>query len=90
MLFIVGDQDRDSVRDARGMYKVLEKYHPLPDDKDAEAKQDLFLMEYETSLQGTQILAERSMGVDKMILKFIDLRLVKKPFPWTDRTSPLD
>jgi hypothetical protein len=30
------------------------------------------------------------MHVDQMIAKFIELRLVKKQIPWSDRKHPLD
>ena len=43
-----------------------------------------------TSLQGTKMLSEPSLGVEGYIREFIKLRLINKSVPWADRRSPLN
>jgi len=60
----------------------------MPPADDAVDKQMLWMWSPQTSLQGTRLLNEKTLRVDETILKFIDLRLVKKQMPWSDRKNP--
>jgi hypothetical protein len=42
-----------------------------------------------TTLQDTQLLNEKSMLVDRIIAKFIELRLENAQIPWSLRKSPI-
>jgi hypothetical protein len=46
----------------------------------------LFYREPNTSLSGVKMLRERSLALNEVIGTFIQLRLVNKKFPWTDRS----
>jgi hypothetical protein len=89
-MIIVGAKDKDAARDATALNKSLDRYHVnIPANatpKELEDKKDLFLMEPQTTLQGTKLLAA-ALKTDLMIAKFIDLRLVKKDdeIEWNDR-----
>lgn len=90
ILIVAGKQDRDAAGEAKRLHTLLAKPRPaLPKDELAE-KQDLFLDLADTDLQGTQLL-DRQLPVGQAILRFIDVRLVKrnKAFPWTERKSPV-
>lgn len=92
MMFIVGAQDPRAVREARRIYTTLERFHPLPAASERAEKQDLFFLDnLKTSLQGTKILGERALTPppEQQIAQFIQLRLVAKSFPWTNRKNPL-
>lgn len=91
VMIIAGEGNGKSLKEAKRVYGALERYHPLPSgDEAADAKQTLWLRTPQTSLQSTRLLNEKSMRVDQMILKFIELRLVKQPLPWRDRKGPRD
>ena len=89
-MIIVGGQEQKYLRDARRIFSMLEKFHPLPPENERQEKQDLFFFDLDTSLQGTQLLNEQAARVDQMVLTFIHWRLAQKSFPWTDRTNPLE
>jgi pimeloyl-ACP methyl ester carboxylesterase len=88
VMLIVGAGDASTKRDAQRILKTLEKYHAPPpsDPKEAAEKQDLFYREPNTSLSGVKMLRERSLALNEVIGTFIQLRLVNKKFPWTDRS----
>jgi hypothetical protein len=79
------------------VHNALENHHPkLPEDSDERKKiQSLYLVQPETKLSGTKLLANSvavgSLTVREMISIFIQRRLVdrKADFPWQDRQSPL-
>ena len=83
VLIVVGGQKARDAAEANRLYATFKRYHP---DADAEKTADrtLFLMELDTSLQGTKILAE-NLKLDAMIAQFIKLRLVDQSFPWKER-----
>lgn len=90
MMLIAGKGNSRAVREAKRIYTALERYHPAPSAAAAAEKQSLWLKTPNTSLQGTQLLNEKSMHVDQMVAQFVELRLVKKMMPWTDRKGPFD
>jgi pimeloyl-ACP methyl ester carboxylesterase len=87
IMIIAGKGAGKSLREAKRLHTTLERYHPAPAPEAAADKQTLWLRTPATSLQGMQLLNEKSMHVDQMVSKFIELRLVKKPMPWSDRKS---
>ncbi|MHB1037708.1 MAG: alpha/beta hydrolase [Pirellulales bacterium] len=91
VLIAYGKDSPKSEKEAKRIYAVLERFHLKPgeDPREKLERQDLFLDGIGTSLQGTKILGERGLNLEQHIAKFIELRLVKKTYPWRDRTSPL-
>lgn len=83
-LVIYGEKDTEA-KDAKVIAGMLEKWLPKPPPEEAREKQALFVMPIDTNLQGTKLLAEAGFGVAPSIAQFIDLRLVKKAYPWTNR-----
>jgi len=92
ILLIYGEKNSKAVRDAKLVYGAFERYHPTPSAEEAADKQDLFKVTQETALQGAKLLNENNFkaNLNGFIAKFIDLRLVKKPTPWSVRKNPLD
>ena len=90
ILIIAGKGNGRSLAETRRLHASFEKYHSaVPAEFEAE-RQMLWLRTPQTSLQGTRLLNEKSLHVDEMITKFIELRLTKKQMPWTDRKNPLE
>ncbi|MGD9721673.1 MAG: alpha/beta hydrolase [Pirellulales bacterium] len=89
VLIIVGERGGKDLREAKRLYSALEKFHPRPPAEEVAAKQTLWLRTVPTTLQGRELLKDDSMGVNEMIEKFIDLRLVKVAMPWRERQNPL-
>lgn len=89
IMLIVGSGDSGSKRDTSRIMKSLEKFRAPPpsDPKEAAEKQDLFYREPNTSLSGVKMLREKSLALNELIGNFIQLRLVNKKFPWTDRAK---
>jgi hypothetical protein len=89
----VGSKNAANLREAQRLHGILERSH---EDFSKAAKQvqlekqTLFFKPLATSLQGTKMLGERSLGVEKAVLEFIQLRLVKQNFPWAIRQRPLE
>lgn len=92
-MIIVGSKDSANLNDARRLHQSLERYHEdfsSAPEKVWREQQDLFLITPTTSLQGTKMLGEKSLGVERAILDFIKWRLVDKQIPWLRRDRPLD
>jgi pimeloyl-ACP methyl ester carboxylesterase len=89
MMLVAGTGDSSATRDATKIHNVLEKYHPAPPAEEAKEKQDLFFFKPATSLSGTRMLGEKSLGLNEKIASFIQLRLVSKAFPWSERKNPV-
>jgi pimeloyl-ACP methyl ester carboxylesterase len=93
VMFVAGTKDSKSIGEAKKIYGSMLSHHPkVPDDDDKkrlEAK-ELFLIQPETNLSGTELLS-RGTGVPENIGRFIELRLVnrKGEFPWAERKNPL-
>jgi pimeloyl-ACP methyl ester carboxylesterase len=93
-MIIVGSGDTANLREARRLQQIFQKYHDdFPKDTPRDVlleKKDLFFITPATSLQGTKMLGEKSLGVEANILEFIRYRLVNKKFQWAKRERPLD
>jgi alpha-beta hydrolase superfamily lysophospholipase len=90
---IVGGKNATSLREAQRLNGILERSHEdyskAPEQVKRE-RQTLFFKSPPTSLQGTKMLGEKSLGVEGLILTFIHSRLVKQDFPWAVRQRPLE
>jgi pimeloyl-ACP methyl ester carboxylesterase len=90
-LICVGKEDAKAHADAKKMYTALLKFHGKPPAKeeDAAKSQDLFFLEEETSLQGTDLI-RNGLQTPAYIQKFLYLRLSLKldEYEWTDRKEP--
>jgi len=76
---VVGKENSKALRDARRVYNLLERYRAKEDEK------SVFFAQLPTSLQGTKILGAGSLELEEAIAKFIELRLVDKPYDWYQR-----
>lgn len=88
-MIVVGRNDRKNFSDAKAIHKRLERLHREPA---SAADQDLFLVERNTSLKGTQLVNPNArLGVERLIAGFIGKRLVQQGsrFAWRERTNPL-
>ena len=90
VMIITGSGNSKLVSEAKRLHSAFEKFRPTPPPESAAEKQTLWLRTPHTSLQGTRLLNEKSQHVDQMIVKFIELRLVKQQLPWTERKHPLE
>ena len=90
VMIIAGKGSARLLQEARRLHSALEKYRPAAPPESVADKQTLWLRTPPTSLQGTRLLNEKSMLVDKMIAKFIELRLVDVAIPWSERKNSLE
>ena len=92
-MIIVGSKDTANFNEARRLHQILERFHEdlskAPVNVRQE-KQDLFFITPPTSLQGTKMLGEKTLGVERAVQEFIQLRLVKQNIPWAKRDRPLE
>jgi pimeloyl-ACP methyl ester carboxylesterase len=90
VLIAVGDQQSRDLSEAKQIHKRLERIRPPVEPEERLRKQDLFLILAPTPLQGTKLL-DRALPVGGNIMKFLDLRLLRKleDYPWTERKNPL-
>jgi len=93
IMFVAGTKDSKSANEAKKIYGSLQSHHPKVPDDDSKKRlegQELFLIQPETNLSGTELLS-RGTGVPENIARFIELRLVnrKADFPWQERKNPL-
>jgi pimeloyl-ACP methyl ester carboxylesterase len=91
-MIIYGKKDSDAAQDGNRIYSTLKRFHPDEPETPEEVarRQKLFLVELNTSLQGTKLL-HGSLDTAKRIEQFIELRLVnfRDRYPWQPRqTSP--
>jgi pimeloyl-ACP methyl ester carboxylesterase len=84
LFFVAGAEDTTSAREAARLYEQLERIRPKPEK--IEDKTIFLQNELKTKLVGTKLLGEASLGVEQYIAQFIELRVGKQPWPWTDRT----
>ena len=92
ILIAAGKEDRTSYSDSKRLHKAFERFREIPKDPaERQEKQDLFFLEPDTSLVGTELLRARGLNVMQDIARFINLRLVakQKDLPWSERKSPL-
>ena len=90
VLIVAGRRSSKLLQAARRLHNALARYHFTPPPEDAAEKQTLWLKTPQTSLQGTQLMNEKSLQVNEMILNFVELRLVNPSFPWRARRTPLE
>ena len=89
-MIIVGAKDRSAYTDAKSLHSVLSRFHvKVPGDAtpaEKREKMDLFLIEPQTTLQGTSLLS-RALKTDLLIKEFIDARIVANAdqVPWMER-----
>ena len=85
-MIVVGREDSRSLTEAKRVYNVLRKTHVTRDDvaDDELSKIDLFFLEAPTKLQGTRMLGVR-VGIERLIARFIELRLINQDYPWYRR-----
>jgi len=86
VMIVAGKLERRSVADAKRLHTMFERFHPQPPPKDRAQEKDLFYGTLDTKLQGTKLLTA-NLGLEKHIAKFIELRLVNRPFPWSERVK---
>jgi len=86
-LIAFGAEDRKALRDAKNIYKILERYHPEPPRDQREEKKDLFFIGLPTSLQGTKLLTTPQFQMLPRLEGFLEARLVNKDYEWSKRRS---
>jgi len=88
MMIVSGKSDNKGGPEAKRLHSSLQTFHAKvgTDPEDIKKNQDLFLVQPETSLQGTKLLGP-GLPVIGNIGKFIELRLKNKlaEHPWSDR-----
>jgi len=87
ILIIVGKRSSKALGEADRLKKVFKPYHTEGEGKIEE--QTLFLVPFDTELQGTKLASEKALVANtaKLIGDFINYRLVKKFYPWRERKS---
>jgi alpha-beta hydrolase superfamily lysophospholipase len=85
-LVVYGEQESDA-KDAKAVAGQLEKWLPKPPPEEVNEKQALYLLPLPTNLQGAKLLTANNFPVAERLMKFIDLRLVKKSYPWSSRKT---
>ncbi len=88
MFVLFGEQNSKSATEAKKINTQLERLHVDPPAEERADKKDYYYKGLDTNLQGVKLLGA-NLGVEDYLVQFIERRLVKKPFPWTDRTSKL-
>lgn len=92
IMIAYGSGDHKAAAEARKFYDPFKRARPAPEKKDEARLLDLFFDDYDTELQGTELLNPRNkLAINKRISNFITLRLVNKQnnFKWQDRKKPL-
>ena len=84
VMIIAGKGNSKLLQEARRLHSAFEKFHPSPDTEAEELTRTLWLKTPQTSLQGARLLNEKTMRVDEMILRFVELRLAKQQIPWRE------
>ena len=88
-LIVAGERNPKLLQASKRLHNALSRYHPNPPPQEADEKQTLWLKTPRTSLQGTQLMNEKSLNVEQMVLEFVERRLVNPPYAWSVRKSPL-
>jgi len=84
-MIVCGVEDKKATRDAKNIYKILERYHPEPPRDQREEKKDLFFVSLPTSLKGTELLTTPQFKMRSWLEGFIDARIVQKDYEWSKR-----
>lgn len=87
VMVIAGDKDPKARGDAERVANIFKLGRTKEEtDSDDIAVRTWYPQWYDTKLQSTKLLSEASLGVDKMIAGFIEMRCGSgRPFPWTMR-----
>ncbi len=90
ILIAVGDQQQRDLSEAKRIHSRLERLRPAVAPEERATKQDLFFLPAPTPLQGVKLL-DRALPVGGGIMRFLDLRLLRKQeeFPWAEVKNPL-
>ncbi len=92
-LICVGKEDAKAIGNAKRIHTAMQRFRGKPpaDEEEALKKQDLFLVEDATSLQGTGLL-RNGLQTPAEIQKFLYLRLSLKQdeYDWVERRNPLE
>ena len=96
-MILVGSEDRKTYSQARRLNTNLKRFHPpVPSDpQEAERKQSLFFVSFDTSLKGTKLLDasvdHQGLSPHDCVGRFIELRLLNKKDKdkWQSRSNPL-
>jgi alpha-beta hydrolase superfamily lysophospholipase len=83
ILLIAGRKGGKSAEEVNKLYRHFTKFHT---DKSGPALDRLLV---EAKLQGAQLLGETSLGVEPVIIKFVNQQ-AKKATPWSERRSLLE
>lgn len=86
---VCGKGTPKAVANASRLHKMLKRFHPDPPARRADER-DLFFGTLDTTLQGTKMLGVRGLNLEQRIAWFIELRLVKRSFPWAERYNPYE
>jgi hypothetical protein len=90
-MMIVAGKESKSAAEAKRMHNSFQTYHPpVSDDvEEQRLKQDLFLVQPQTSLQGTKLLGA-GLNLPTSIARFLEFRLTNKQdaFVWAERKAP--
>ena len=86
MMIVAGKEDPKSLADARRVYNLITRYHVDPETAELDQR-DLFFGEPPTKLEGTKMLGVKGLNLEPAIARFIELRLVDKPYPWYRRAG---
>jgi pimeloyl-ACP methyl ester carboxylesterase len=92
IMIMYGDKNKQGTDDAKRIFTRLNSFRPKLTEEERADRQDLFLVPlHGVALQGADILNDKSIlaQLDAAIGQFIELRLVKKKFPWTNRPPAL-
>ncbi len=91
IMILYGEKNSKGYDDAKRIFTRLGVARPKLTQEERADKQDLFLEPVAgVSLQGADVLNDRTVlpQLDAKIGQFIDMRLVKKKFPWAFRKRP--
>lgn len=92
-LICVGKEDPKAIGNAKRIHTAMQRFRGKPpaDEEEALKKQDLFLVEDATSLQGSGLL-RNGLQTPAEIQKFLYLRLSLKQdeYDWVERKNPLE
>ena len=92
VLILVGRSDDKSLKEAMRINSIFERNRPKPDPEKKADQRTLFFTPLETKLQGANLLTDKNLKVDDIILAFFNLRLVKndsaKSWLWKERKLP--
>ena len=80
VMVVVGKNDPKAYRGARRFQESIKRDYPTVDED-----KRLYLFGLNTKLQSTEMLNAKALNVQADVATFINLRLVKKSFPWTNR-----